>query len=92
MPTMVEIMSVLEESSKDKSTSPIRRHLRSLFKKTPMLHHYCDNSIQDVFTDMVSKQTNKQTNKQGLNNSSLRNHVTAVSIPLRTYTNTRNSN
>ena len=59
VPTMVEIMSVIEESSKDKSTSPIRRHLRSLFKKTPMLHNYCDNSIQDVYTSLVS---NKQTN------------------------------
>ena len=53
VPTMVCIMSVLEETSRDKTTSVIRRHLRGLMKKTPMLFTYCDNSIRDLYNALV---------------------------------------
>ena len=52
--TMVDIMGVLEETSKDKTTSTIRRHLRRVIKLNPVLISYCDSSIQEVYNELVS--------------------------------------
>ncbi|KAI6660383.1 General transcription factor 3C polypeptide 1-like [Oopsacas minuta] len=59
--TMVNIMSVLVETSRDKPTSAIRRNLRGLFKKTPMLHNYSDISIQDIYNDLKTHDSSEYT-------------------------------